>query len=300
MSVNSIFTMIYKIRNFLIDKIVFKRNIGCKKRLRGLLQENKSFKDIHRGERCFILGNGPSLKRENLNLLQGETIFTVNQISRLTEYHILKPKYHFWVDGNFFNIDINSPEDAELLNTMLSMGHSGTICFFPLEQEHFCKEHGLDKKLNLRYFAAKPRLTFFEGFNLPIDFTKYLPGFGTVVQYCICMAIYMGFSEIYLLGCDNTGIMVTLKSALKENDNNDYAYSVSENEKKRMEKLLKRNSIEQYAIDYAQTLTAYRVLHEYCNKRGIRLINCSSSTVIDSIPRMSLNQVIMRELKDEN
>lgn len=295
MPIKRIFTMVYKTRNFFLNNIVFNKNIRCNKSVNHLLESNRALKDIHYGERCFILGNGPSLKTENLDLLRGETIFTVNQITRLPDYNKLHPQYHFWVDGNFFNIDLNKPEDVELLNIMFNTGTEETICFFPLERESFCKKHKLDKKLNLCYFAAKPRLTLYEDFDLPIDFTKYLPGFGTVVQYSICMAIYMGFSEIYLLGCDNTGIMVTIKSALKENDKNDYAYTVSENEKKRMENLLNRNSIEQYAIDYAQTLTAYRILYEYCGKRGIKLVNCSSSTVIDSIPRKSLKQVIVGE-----
>lgn len=295
MSINTLFKMIYRTRNFFLDKYVFSKKILCNKKLNEMLQQNKTLKDIHKGERCFILGNGPSLKREKLELLQGEIVFTVNQISRFPRYDILEPKYHFWVDGNFFQIDINKPEDRELLDTMSNMGHSDTVCFFPLEHESFCKEHGLDEKLNVRYFAAKPRLTFYEGFDLPIDFTRYLPGFGTVVQYCICMAIYMGFSEIYLLGCDNTGIMVTIKSALKENDDNDYAYVVSNNEKKRMENLLNRHSVEQYAVDYAQTLIAYRLLYEYCERRSIKLVNCSSSTVIDSIPRLDLESVIAKE-----
>lgn len=295
MSIKLILTMLYRTRNFLLNNVVFNRNVRCNKRINHLLESNKAFKDIHHGDRCFILGNGPSLKMEDFDLLEGETVFTVNQINRLTNYDKLHSKYHFWVDGNFFNIDLNKPEDMELLNIMSNMGTEETTCFFPLEREAFCREHKLDEKLNLHYFASKPRLTLYEGFDLPIDFTKYLPGFGTVVQYCICMAIYMGFSEIYLLGCDNTGIMVTLKSALKMNDSSDYAYVISDNEKKRMENLLNRNSIEQYAIDYAQTLTAYRILYEYCSKRGIKLINCSSRTVIDSIPRKSLKQVIVRD-----
>lgn len=292
MSINTIFNMIYKVRNFYLDTVVYTKKIQFNRNSKELLQSNRMLKDIHKGERCFILGNGPSLKKENLELLKNEIIFTVNQISRLPQYDLLNPKYHFWVDGNFFKIDMKKPEDRELLEVMSNMGNSDTICFFPLERESFCIEHGLDKKLNIHFFATKPRLTFYESFEKDIDYTKYLPGFGTVVQYCICMAIYMGFSEIYLLGCDNTGIMVTMKSALKENDENDYAYAVSDNEKRRMENLLTRHSIEQYAIDYAHTLTAYRLLYAYCKKKGIALINCSSNTVIDSIPRMGLYDVI--------
>lgn len=37
-------------------------------------------KDLHRGERCFILGNGPSLRRTDLTRLRPETTFGTNRI----------------------------------------------------------------------------------------------------------------------------------------------------------------------------------------------------------------------------
>jgi hypothetical protein len=37
-------------------------------------------KDAYRGKRCFIIGNGPSLKRTDLTKLQGEYTFGMNRI----------------------------------------------------------------------------------------------------------------------------------------------------------------------------------------------------------------------------
>jgi len=37
------------------------------------------FKNKHQGERCFILGNSPSLQEESLSLLKDETVFIVNK-----------------------------------------------------------------------------------------------------------------------------------------------------------------------------------------------------------------------------
>jgi hypothetical protein len=39
-----------------------------------------AMKDRHRGERCFILGNGPSLARTDLSLLRGEATFGMNRV----------------------------------------------------------------------------------------------------------------------------------------------------------------------------------------------------------------------------
>ena len=54
----------------------FKKN----KEIRALVGSNAEFKDIHKGQRCFIVGNGPSLNDEDLSLLENEYVFTVNKI----------------------------------------------------------------------------------------------------------------------------------------------------------------------------------------------------------------------------
>ena len=39
-----------------------------------------ALKDIHKGERAFIIGNGPSLKQTDLGKLKGEFTFGLNRI----------------------------------------------------------------------------------------------------------------------------------------------------------------------------------------------------------------------------
>jgi hypothetical protein len=104
--------------------------------------------------------------------------------------------------------------------------------------------------------------------------------------------MYMGFGEIYLLGCDTTSIVTTIKSAMQSNDDSDYAYSLTENEKKRMQGLLKRNRLEDYVLAYYNSLREFRITKELCDKKGIKLINCSQTTVVDSLPRMRFESVI--------
>jgi hypothetical protein len=44
------------------------------------IRQLAELKDIHRGERCFIIGNGPSLKQTDLSRLNGEYTFGMNRI----------------------------------------------------------------------------------------------------------------------------------------------------------------------------------------------------------------------------
>lgn len=269
------------------------------KSFRELIKRNAQFKNVHQGERCFILGNGPSLKKENLKCLEKELVFSVNQIARHPDFDAIKPTYHFWADPTFFQLDQSKSEDRELLDIMkkVNTSHNSPMCFFPIEQKDFVQRNHLDKELKVSYFYSHQ--VFYDGYKKEIDYSHSVPAFGTVVQWCITMAIYMGFSEIYLLGCDTTSLLVNIKSALELNDNDDYAYSISENEKRRMAATVQTRSLENYTKSYLETLRAYRLLFDYCSKKGIRLVNCSASTVIDSIPREKLSDVISKRGNQE-
>ena len=47
---------------------------------RASVQKLAQYKDIHLGERCIIIGNGPSLKQTDLSLLRNEYTFGLNRI----------------------------------------------------------------------------------------------------------------------------------------------------------------------------------------------------------------------------
>lgn len=257
---------------------------------RKLLKSNEKFKDIHSGKRCFILGNGPSLKDVDFSLLTDEYVFTVNQISRKEGFEKLKTNYHFWADPNFFKIDTSKPEDAELLNAMkaLRTPDNKPTVFFPMEQYDFVKKHGLDHIFDIAFF--KSGLKFHPDFE-SVDYTKMVPSFGTVVQWCMTAAIYMGFEEIYLLGMDNTSIVANI-NAMMNNPVTEYGYAVTENEKKRLEKMVSDNFLYVYASSYAQLLLDYINLYEVCTKKGIRLFNCTQKSAIDLIPHKKLEEVV--------
>ena len=56
------------------------------------------FRNIHRGERCFVMGNGPSLNKMDLNKLSNEIVFGCNAVFLLFERIAWRPKYFVCVD----------------------------------------------------------------------------------------------------------------------------------------------------------------------------------------------------------
>ncbi len=255
----------------------------------GALNANHELENIHKGKRCFVIGNAPSLNTQDLSVLKDEIVLTVNQISRNKQFKSLNTNYHFWADPGFFKE--NSKEgDKELLEVMMSVNTEGNrpICFFPLEVKEFVSKKKLDQVLNVRYFV--PGHILFDQYK-KIDFSGMIPGMNTVVQYAIMLGIYMGCTEIYLLGCDCTGILSYIETKT-DSGNFEYAYDISQAEAERMKAMLGGVSCEQTFYGWAKIFEGYRLLGEYCKQKGVQLINVTNGGILDCLPRKKFENVV--------
>lgn len=287
--------MYYRLRNFNAKYVKFPLKVIKSSEYRTILKKNQQFKNKYIGQRCFVLGNGPSIKEEQLTELKHEHVFVVNQCSRLDYVKEIQPEFYICIDDAFFNIDDSNEGDLELLNTFKQLKNISPKmeCFFPIEQkERFIEKHGLDQVLNINYFQRG--LSLYHNCKEFANYTGPVAGFSTVVHNAVSLALYMGFKEIYLLGCDNTGIVVTIKTSLNTVSDDEYAYHVTENEKKRMGRMIE-GKFEDYCKAYYYTVRDYRLLYEYCVQHNVKLVNLSKETVIDSVPRGSLANILRKD-----
>ena len=58
------------------------------------LRKNIEYKDKYKGKRCFIIGNGPSLKKHDLTLLKDEFVLTVNSMTITKEFDLITTDFH--------------------------------------------------------------------------------------------------------------------------------------------------------------------------------------------------------------
>lgn len=261
--------------------------------IRKLIERNKEFKNIHKGKRCFVLGNGPSLKNLNFSRLKNEIVFTVNQLPRNKAYPELYSNYHFWTDEVFYKIS-DKPQDRELLSIHRSVKTetNSPIVFYRATAKSMLEQFGLVNDLNIRYFMD---VWYDDNNNIRqanIDYTKMIPLFPSVVNYAICLAVYMGICEIYLLGCDCTGFLTMGETSLKKAENSQYAYEISKNEKKRMEQAMERKTIYGELRWHADVFEIYEILDEYCRKNGAKLFNATSGGLLNSLPRINLDDIL--------
>lgn len=255
-----------------------------------LLNNNRKFKNIHKGKRCFILGNGPSLSNVDFQSLSEEYVFTVNSSIRMPGYELLKSNYHIWADLAFFNLrkDINMNPKGILSDLeILRKGGNKTECFVPIVAKGFFKKYRTHLKMN--YFSYK--LKFDENFDKEINFTQHIPEFKNVVQYAIILAVYMGFQEIYLLGCDSTAIRYWIDKERELKTTGLHCYEDPEDEKV-VENITKNRKMKDILYDQYIMFQAYDTLFKYCKRRRIKLYNLTEGGLLDSIPRRERKDII--------
>lgn len=273
------------------DRILVKQylewQLGQLPHIAEILDKNRRFKNIHSGQRCFIIGNGPSIREQDLSLLKGEVVFTVNQIARNPQFYQMDTKYHLWADPAFFKIELCCEGDYQLLQIMKQLPKDAE-CFFPYYAANYVNKFELYKDINVNYFSSSALVDEEE----EIDFAGFVRNGYTVAQYAIRLAIYMGFKEIYLLGCECTTILNVINARTSQYMMVTHGYDIDEKEKERAKYMYFSLPMEEYYKSEYGVMTEYRLLARYCKNRKIQVVNCTPGGLLEEFPRMSYGKVV--------
>lgn len=281
----------FKFKN---DARQFKHNLALwfNKEEKKLLKENAKYHGIYQGKRCFILGNGPSLKKQDLSQISNDIVFTVNMLPKSPSYSLLRNDFHVMLDPFIFKFNLNKKEDREKLEFIKKINKTDNhpICFLPYKAKNIIDELGLSKCLKISYLDIGG--DFYEGYKDDIDLTKNIPGFYNVVQFAIVIAIYMGFKEVYLLGCDMTGYEQI--SVLEGKKVELHVYEMNENEKKAIKNTHTQLEPEEFFRGFYRTFADYRRLREYAERRGTYIYNATAGGVLEAFVRVDYNKLFER------
>ncbi len=135
----------------------------------------------HAGERCVIVGNGPSLNRMDLSVLTGQTTFGMNRIYLGLDRFGFTPSYYVCVNDlvcEQFNRDIAALPGLKFLswrNRRWFAGNPDAVY--------------LRSSAPRRAFATDAREEIWEG--------------ATVTYVALQLAYHMGFSKAVLIGVDH-------------------------------------------------------------------------------------------------
>lgn len=146
-----------------------------------------AFKNIHRGKRCFVLGNGPSLKISDLNKLTHEISFAFNKIYLAFDETAYRPTYYM----------VEDPEVCKNISDRLSdLGSFPKFIPWTFRRwARYASNLHIYRLDGTTYTEEDPDPRFTAN---PLD----LYWGATVLYSAIQMAVYMGCSPIYLAGVD--------------------------------------------------------------------------------------------------
>lgn len=158
------------------------------------------YRDLHAGMRAFLVGNGPSLRMEDLDRLQGEVCFAANKIFLAYESTRWRPSYYCVCDPQ---VSILNQERIREVDTPKFLANSS--CFYGEQFEngfvlpYFFRNRTIAGKEPR--FSENPMEGIFDG--------------GSVIYMMMQLAYFMGIRELYLIGLDHSfDIPKTAKGAL--------------------------------------------------------------------------------------
>lgn len=238
-----------------------------------------ALKDKYRGRRCFIVGNGPSLKNHNLRFLIDEYTFVTNWFVLHEVFKELQKCFYclsnsiFWDRGEGFY--------QELVDALHS--NPDTTKFFRDASYTSCK-------------AVRPRLenVFFiklEGKNkvwqghFSTDIWKSTSwGKTVIIEICLPIAFYLGFSTIYLLGCD-----CDFKFDVDNSFGASYFYDLSKIPPKYREHLLK----EREDITRSPPIweASYSTVKQFFEENGRKIYNAGKGGKLEVFERVDYDSL---------
>jgi len=162
-----------------------------------ILAKVKNFKDIHKGESCYIVGDGISLKYFDFKLLPPKKTIACNYSIFHKEIKLLDLNYCITYAPFFFKSILGrySKEQRDILNLTSKMTK--------LKIDEFNKTKFFAHITNYPFLLNKDCYYLLD--HLPLDYydnIQNINSFKNVMESSIVLAIYMGFRDINLLGFD--------------------------------------------------------------------------------------------------
>lgn len=147
-------------------------------------------KNAHSGETCVIVGNGPSLRAADLQKLheKGIATFGTNRVFKIFDQTDWRPTFYVSEDANILR---GVQQEVSALEA--------EIKFIPINLKWY-----EDIEIpNALYFKIDYDGKYEQSFGLSTDISRAVRCRSTVTATCLQLAIYMGYSKIYLIGVDH-------------------------------------------------------------------------------------------------
>ena len=240
-----------------------------------------ALKNKYAGERCFVIGNGPSLCPEDLEKLKNEYCFAANRISRIFDKTSWRPSFYCVQDENMM---------AEMEEDFLQGSNVAQYSFIRL-----CSEKKVNDKItrnrNVIFVPIYEPVLENQGVRFTKKADRFVYDGWTVTYFSLQLAAYMGFKNIYLVGVDhNFPFVMDSGGGIHVNDKSLPAHfyeSAADNEGNDAHK--RRTSF------YERTTNAYYAAEAFSRRDGsFRIYNATRGGKLEAFERVNFDDLFPR------
>lgn len=219
-------------------------------------------KNSKKGKRCFIVGNGPSLKAEDLEKIKGEDSFGVNEIHRYFQKTSWRPSYYLIMD----RYSKSTPSEIRDIE-----------CGLMFLGSYYCRHNTVLRKdaicLHQRFNLGG------DNYGFSSNIRRYIINAPTVSYAAMQVAAFLGYSTIYLLGFDHSYSFEFDKDGkvIKTGENTTHFY---------------KDDVAEDIIGNVWEMTkAYQAFFEYANKNGIKVYNATRGGKLEIFERVDFDSL---------
>lgn len=227
-----------------------------------------ALKGKYAGQRCFLVGNGPSLKAEDLTKLHecGEITFAFNRVYNIFDQTPWRPTFYISQDEKMLSGCADIVDKLELETKLI-----------PVQLKWYYDIHIHDAiYFNMNWQQKENPLDF----NFSDDIAKEIFCASTGMYTAAQLAAYMGFAEIYFIGVDHHFHMsVNNKGEIVIDDKVKDYFTDKYNEDK--DKL--------YIPNTEKSTLTYIAMKRKCDQRNIRVYNATRGGRLEVFPRVEFD-----------
>ena len=223
----------------------------------------QSYKNKYFGKKAFIICNGPSLRAKDLERIEfgGYITFASNRISSIFPDTSWRPTYYtvtdsaqFWLTPTINQVECAFLPKTSYCNTLKTIARK---VYFNIDDK--------------RDLLKKPTFSS--------DCAEIVYSIGTVTYTLFQLAVYMGFKELYLIGCDNRyqrEIKVDGSIIIHNEVPNKYAG---------------KDSGTKEAANTWEMNIAYDAAKKYADEHGIKIYNATRGGYLETFERVDFDSL---------
>lgn len=253
-----------------------------------------NLKNTSKSQSCIIIGNGPSVKFPDLNKIANSGIdsFGANRIVDIFDKTIWRPKYLCVMDPRFLIGTDNTTTPIEYFNCATK--NKIDFLFFTSTLKKYLEDYE-----NQIYFINSPMSPFFSTHIQPFseNIALYVSDMGSVTQFMIQIAVYMGYKQIYLYGIDNTYTKYLNNDGTFKINNSieNHIQGIKKNDLDKKTLILPKNKFEAYMIggftDKRKCDIGYEICAQYAARNKIEIINLTHGGNLDFFKRKEFSNI---------